>query len=213
MPRPTLRRCSGWRLAAGFWHSLAIKTDGSLWAWGSNGHGQLGDGTTTHHLSPVPVIGFGGLPSDADFTVTNVTLNPSAPLTGGTFNAAITVKNRGTQAGNPGLLRVWTNQPQTQSCDAPGDAEINLANLAAGAKQTVSIRLPAGIAGYKTLRTFIDSQCRTTEPDETNSGNLKCRCDFSRTDSWRYAPSAARPTAASGPGDGASPASRDAAPR
>jgi alpha-tubulin suppressor-like RCC1 family protein len=41
---------------------LAIKTDGSLWAWGNNEYGQLGDGTTTDRLSPVPVIGFEGPP-------------------------------------------------------------------------------------------------------------------------------------------------------
>ena len=27
-------------------HTLAIKTDGTLWAWGDNSYGQLGDGTT-----------------------------------------------------------------------------------------------------------------------------------------------------------------------
>ncbi len=152
-------------------HTLARKTDGSLWAWGFSAHGQLGDGTTSRHLSPVPVVGFAGPPttSDADFIVTNVALNPSAPLVGGTFYAAITVKNRGTEAGSPGLLRVWTNQPATQDCDAPGDAEISLASLAAGANQTVGIRLPAGTAGRKTLRAFIDSQCLTTEPNETNN--------------------------------------------
>ena len=116
------------------------------------------------------MVGFGGsLTPDADFTVTNVTLNPSAPFTGGTFNATITVKNRGIQAGDPGLLRVWANQRAYQDCNAPGDADIRLATLAAGAKQTVRITLPAGTAGYKTLRTFIDSQCQTTELNETNN--------------------------------------------
>jgi alpha-tubulin suppressor-like RCC1 family protein len=36
-------------------HSLAIKTDGTLWGWGSNHAGQLGDGTTTNRHSPVRI--------------------------------------------------------------------------------------------------------------------------------------------------------------
>jgi alpha-tubulin suppressor-like RCC1 family protein len=34
------------RVTAGFTHSLFIKTNGSLWAMGNNGFGQLGDGST-----------------------------------------------------------------------------------------------------------------------------------------------------------------------
>ena len=40
-------------LAAGEAHSLALASDGRLWAWGSNEYGQLGDGTTTQRNAPV----------------------------------------------------------------------------------------------------------------------------------------------------------------
>lgn len=39
-------------VAAGYYHALAVKTDGSLWTWGYNYYGQLGDGTTVNSLTP-----------------------------------------------------------------------------------------------------------------------------------------------------------------
>jgi alpha-tubulin suppressor-like RCC1 family protein len=39
--------------------SLAIKTDGTVWTWGDNSHGQLGDGTTVNKNIPVPLISSG----------------------------------------------------------------------------------------------------------------------------------------------------------
>jgi alpha-tubulin suppressor-like RCC1 family protein len=48
-------------VAAGGFHSFALKDDGTVWAWGSNLNGQLGDGTTTNRLIPVQVKGEGGV--------------------------------------------------------------------------------------------------------------------------------------------------------
>ncbi|MCL2679509.1 MAG: RCC1 repeat-containing protein, partial [Dehalococcoidia bacterium] len=44
-------------ISAGELHSLALKSDGTVWAWGYNGSGQLGDGTTTNRSTPVQVSG------------------------------------------------------------------------------------------------------------------------------------------------------------
>jgi len=44
-------------VAAGYWHSLALKSDGSVWAWGYNGNGELGDNTTTQRNTPIQVHG------------------------------------------------------------------------------------------------------------------------------------------------------------
>ncbi|WPB75748.1 hypothetical protein KYC5002_42990 [Archangium violaceum] len=37
--------------------SLAVRENGSVWAWGANNSGQLGDGTTTRRLTPMQVSG------------------------------------------------------------------------------------------------------------------------------------------------------------
>ena len=47
-------------IAAGYSHSMALKSDGTVWAWGSNGSGQLGNGGTTNSYIPVQVSGLTG---------------------------------------------------------------------------------------------------------------------------------------------------------
>ncbi|MBI2345743.1 MAG: hypothetical protein HYV03_02415, partial [Deltaproteobacteria bacterium] len=42
-------------------HALALKDDGTVWTWGTNLKGQLGDGTATSRWTPVQVVGVGGI--------------------------------------------------------------------------------------------------------------------------------------------------------
>jgi hypothetical protein len=48
-------------LAAGSEHTVALKSDGTVWAWGNNAYGQLGDGTTNQHTTPVQASGLTGV--------------------------------------------------------------------------------------------------------------------------------------------------------
>jgi alpha-tubulin suppressor-like RCC1 family protein len=72
------------RLACGSSHCLALKTDGTesgtLWAWGANSSGQLGDGTTTARTSPVA-----GLPGVVE--VAGGATHSLAVLAGGAVSA------------------------------------------------------------------------------------------------------------------------------
>ena len=45
------------QIEGGTSHSVALKEDGTVWAWGYNNFGQLGDGTQTTRLSPVQTTG------------------------------------------------------------------------------------------------------------------------------------------------------------
>ena len=48
-------------IAAGGNHSMALKSDGSVWVWGDNLVGELGDGTTTDRNLPVQLTSLAGV--------------------------------------------------------------------------------------------------------------------------------------------------------
>ena len=50
-------------VSAGSYHSVAIRADGSLWAWGSNSRGQLGDGHDGDRLRVVRPMGERNVPT------------------------------------------------------------------------------------------------------------------------------------------------------
>ncbi|GAA0416709.1 hypothetical protein Acor_63820 [Acrocarpospora corrugata] len=52
-------------VSAGWGFSMAVTADGTVWTWGDNARGQLGDGTHKPRTLPVPVTQSTGLPAIA----------------------------------------------------------------------------------------------------------------------------------------------------
>ncbi len=55
---PTAKVACVW---GGAREAIALKSDGTVWTWGHNGVGQLGDGTFTYRSTPVQVLGPNGV--------------------------------------------------------------------------------------------------------------------------------------------------------
>ena len=51
---------AGTRFSAGFYHTIALQSDGKVLAWGDNSVGQLGDGTFTSRTAALVVSGLSG---------------------------------------------------------------------------------------------------------------------------------------------------------
>ena len=59
-PVQTVAGGSNWKqLSVGGYSSFAVKTDGTLWTWGYNAYGQLGDNSRTQRSSPVQTVAAG----------------------------------------------------------------------------------------------------------------------------------------------------------
>ncbi|MNO32896.1 Regulator of chromosome condensation (RCC1) repeat protein [compost metagenome] len=91
-------------------YSLALKSDGTVWSWGENSMGQLGDGTTLGKLTPTQVKAVDGKSFLNDATKIDAGDSHSIALTRSSF---ITWgNNTDGQLGNGSLIS-YSNIPVT----------------------------------------------------------------------------------------------------
>ena len=144
-PVQTVSGGADWKQVStgGQWHTAAIKTDGTLWIWGNNFYGQLGDNTNTHTLSPIQTI-FGGT-------------NWKQVSTAGYFTAAIKTDgtlwtwghNASTQLGN--ASNFWSSSPVQTSAGGTNWKQVSNGSNFAGAIKTDGTLWTWGANGFGQL--------------------------------------------------------------
>ncbi|TVY09045.1 RCC1 domain-containing protein [Paenibacillus cremeus] len=129
-------------IAAGSFYSMAVKDDGSVWTWGNNAMGQLGDGTTTTKTVPTQVPRF--------------SLNASQPLAGSTINytnelgtSPLSAGDSFTQVIKNGKVWSWGENTYgqlgngssiTKNSPQPLDSLSDAAQIAAGTSHSVVLQ-------------------------------------------------------------------------
>jgi len=127
-------------LAPGFVFTLALKADGTVLGWGTNGLGQLGDGTFTSRLTPVQTSGFGsgsGVIAIATGLSHSVAVkSDSSVWTWGS--------NNNSNLGNPSIVGP-SNVPVSVTSLGPGSGVIA---VAAGGNFTLALKADGTVWGW-----------------------------------------------------------------
>lgn len=103
--------------SAGYAHSLALKSDGTVWAWGNNASGQVGDNSITNRPSPLRVT-------------------PAAPVFPNTFQAVAAGHDHSLALRNDGTVWAW---------GANADGQLGTGNTTASLVPVQVQNLPVGL--------------------------------------------------------------------
>lgn len=122
--------------SGGSWHTLAADNSGSLWAWGRNENGQIGNGTQdgTDIITP-----------------TQITLNGikkiKAVAAGSTHSVALDMDGFVWTWGNNGSWQLGQNPPDTTRPTKKTDLS-NVVAIACGTNHTVALRKDGSVATW-----------------------------------------------------------------
>jgi alpha-tubulin suppressor-like RCC1 family protein len=141
-------------VAAGDGFTVALKNDGTVWTWGFNYYGQLGDGTTINRYSPVQVkiqeLNSSGNPlKDSNGNPVMVNLSGiTAIAAGNTFTVAL--RNDGTvwAWGNnwTGQIGDGTTTQRNTAIQVPGLSGVTA--IAAGSSNTIALKSDGTVWGW-----------------------------------------------------------------
>lgn len=162
-------------IAAGGAHAITVKADGSVWAWGRNDHGQVGDGTMTSRSLPVQVTGLTNVVAVAAGHDHSLALRSDGTVwawgqtavgdgAGGDRLAPVQVVGltgttslsagygHSTALDASGNLRTWGNNTNgqlgdgtTMYRDAPVQVLSNVLQAAAGAEHVIAVKLNGSV--------------------------------------------------------------------
>jgi len=76
------------QLSSGWYHTIALKSDGTVWTWGENESGQLGNGTTTSSNIPVQVYEISNITAIESGYLYNIVLKSDGTMWGWGSNTA-----------------------------------------------------------------------------------------------------------------------------
>jgi len=124
-------------IAGGRWHTVALKLDGTVWAWGNNFYGQLGDGSNLDSNTPVQVKL--SPPTVTTGTATNVT------STSATLNGTVNANGLSTEAWfEYGTVKGdYSSISSTQSIDGREDTPVQISVSDLSASTTYYYRIAA----------------------------------------------------------------------
>jgi alpha-tubulin suppressor-like RCC1 family protein len=129
-------------IACGSAHALALKTDGTVWSWGGNTNGQLGNGTTTQAKNPIQV------------KVNSMTFFSGAAALGGGGKHSIILKSDGSVyacgLNSSGQLSINSTTQQlypTRAVSSAGPVLSSIVDLACGANHTLVTRNDGTVSG------------------------------------------------------------------